>query len=46
MKGPPIDRFMRKRNRSHHYLEAGKIEAIVGIITSGMGKNSQWKITL
>jgi hypothetical protein len=45
MKGLLIDWFMRKRNRSHRYLEADKIEAIMGIITSGMGKNSHRKIT-
>jgi hypothetical protein len=45
MKGLLIDRFMRKRKRSHSYLEAGKIEAIMGIVTSGMGKNSHRKIT-
>ena len=36
MKGPPKGRFMKQRNKLHH-LEAGKIEAITGIIIRGMG---------
>jgi hypothetical protein len=34
MKGPPKVRFMKQRNKLHHHLEAGKTEAIAGIITS------------
>jgi len=35
MKGPPKDRFMRKKSQLHRDLEAGKIEATV-IIGKGM----------
>jgi hypothetical protein len=37
VKGPPIGKFMKKRNVMYH-LEAGKIEEIVEIEIVGMGK--------
>jgi hypothetical protein len=44
MKGPPKGRFMKQRNKLHHHLEAGKPEAIVGIIIKGMGMSNHRKI--
>ena len=43
-KGPPKYKSMKKRNRLHHIQEEGKTEAIVGIITKGMGMNNHRKI--
>ena len=43
-KGPPKGRFMKKRNRLHHYLEASKTEAIAGIETKGMGMKNHREI--
>ena len=42
VKGPPKDRFMRKKSQLHLDLEAGRIEAI---ITVGMGMNNRKEIT-
>ena len=42
MKGPPKDRFMRKKSQLHLDLEAGRIEEIVIV---GMGLNNRKRIT-
>jgi hypothetical protein len=44
MKGPLTWKSMKRRNRLHHYLEAGKTEAITGIKTKGMGMNNHREI--
>jgi hypothetical protein len=44
VKGPPTWKSMKRRNRLHHYLEAGKTKAIADIETNGMGMHNHREI--